>query len=115
MFPVSKKTVVRIFFFKLTPRLRDNASAYLVRLGLSRHGVRGQHVGGGPHRPLRLLLAACWDPLLETADCLGSRLTSALCLRLLLLAARRVDFCIKGKYAWSNRKKQSVLYVSSLL
>jgi hypothetical protein len=38
------------------------------------------------------LLAACWDPLLEIADCLGSRLTPALCLRLLLLAARRVYF-----------------------
>jgi hypothetical protein len=86
------------------PLLVNTVSAYLGRLGLSCHGVRGQHVGGGPHRPLRLLLAACRGPLLEVVGCLRTRLASALCLRLLLLAPRRVDFCITGKYVLSKRK-----------
>jgi hypothetical protein len=86
------------------PHLLNTESAYLGRLGLSRHGVRGQHAGGGPHCPLRLLLAACSGPLLEVVGCLRTRLASALRLRLLLLAPRRVYFCIIGKYVLSRRK-----------
>jgi hypothetical protein len=93
--------------------LWNTASAYLGRLGLPCHEVRGQHVGGGPHCPLRLLLAARSGPLLEVVGCLRTRLASALCLRLLLLAPCRVDFCNIGKYVLS--KRNSVCFTGSPL